>query len=437
MNIHMQNCFRRLRLCGMFLPTSTCHFTTTTVNATASTSFSTAVIPELKELEPTLIEWRHDFHRHPELAFEERRTSKIVKERLSSWGIDVTTGVGCETSVVGTLKGTKNSEHTTNTAVQSIGLRADMDALPMTEESDIAHKSTVDGLMHGCGHDGHTTMLLGAAKYLSENRNNFQGTVHFIFQPAEEDGGGGEVMVKGGLFDKFPCDEIYGMHNWPLNLEPGKISVRTGPIMACADDFEITLIGRGGHAAMPHLTTDPIVIGSALIMQLQTLVSRNVDPLSSAVVSITGFQAGEGSSNIIPDTVKLVGTVRAFQEDTRIMLKEKLNKMCSAISSTYGGDYIMKYNDGYPATSNTTEQTEYAANVAIDMVGEENVVRDLTQTMGAEDFSYMLNYVKAGCYIWLGSSSKYFLHHPKYDFDDSTLSLGSSWFVNMVESRLG
>ena len=305
----------------------------------------------------------------------------------------------------------------------------------MTEENDTAHKSTVPGKMHGCGHDGHTTMLLGAANYLSEHRSHFSGTVHFIFQPAEEDGGGGQLMVDDGLFEQFPCDEIYGMHNWPLKLAPGQISVRTGPIMACADDFEIIISGSGGHAAMPHLTKDPIVMASSLIMQLQTLVSRTVDPLDPAVVSITGFQGGEGSRNVIPDSVSLVGTVRAFREETRVMLKKQLEEMCAATATMYGGEYVMHYNDGYPATDNTPAQSEYAAKVACDMVGEANVIRDLTPTMGAEDFSYMLQKVP-GCYIWLGSSSEYFLHHPKYDFDDSTLSLGSSWFVNMVESRL-
>ena len=388
----------------------------------------------LQDLHPTLVEWRHDFHRHPEIAFEEHRTSSLVEERLSSWNINVTKGVGCETGVVGTLQGTMPSVDKGNT-ISSVGLRADMDALPMTEENDFAHKSTVPGKMHGCGHDGHTTMLLGCAKYLAEHRHTFNGTVHFIFQPAEEDGGGGEKMVSDGLFTQFPCDEIYGMHNWPLNLPPGQISVRTGPIMACADDFEIVLTGAGGHAAMPHLTIDPIVMGSSLILSLQTLVSRTVDPLDPAVVSITGFEGGNGARNVIPESVKLVGTIRAFKEETRVLLKQKLMEMCKATAETYGGKYVLDYNDGYPATDNTPEQTEYAAQVASSMVGPENVVRDLTPTMGAEDFSYMLQKVP-GCYIWLGSSSEYFLHHPKYDFDDDTLSLGASWFVNMVENRL-
>ena len=400
----------------------------------SSSVLSSSVLPALQELHPTLVEWRHDFHRHPELCFEEHRTSKLVEERLSSWDIAVTRGVGCETSIVGSLRGTAPAA---TTAITSIGLRADMDALPMQEENDVSHKSTIPGKMHGCGHDGHTTMLLGAAKYLSEHRDTFSGTVNFVFQPAEEDGGGGEKMVnEGELFKKFPCDEIYGMHNWPLNLPPGQISVRSGPIMACADDFEIVLRGAGGHAAMPHLTIDPIVMGSALILQLQTLVSRTVDPLDPAVVSITGFEGGNGARNVIPDAVTLVGTVRAFKEETRLVLKQKLKDMCEATAKTYGGQYKLEYNDGYPATSNTPQQTEYAAQVATEMVGSDNVVRDLEITMGAEDFSYMLQKVP-GCYIWLGSSSEYFLHHPKYDFDDDTLSLGASWFVKMVENRLG
>ena len=305
------------------------------------------VIDELHDFHSTLVEWRHDFHRHPEIAFEEHRTSNLVQERLESWGVQVTRGVGHATSVVGTLTGTGTAAPLDTGNISSVGLRADMDALPMNEENDFEHKSTTPGKMHGCGHDGHTTMLLGAAKYLAEHRSSFSGTVNFIFQPAEEDGGGGQLMVEEGLFEKFPCDEIYGMHNWPLNLSPGQISVRSGPIMACADDFRIVLRGSGGHAAMPHLTIDPIVMGSSLIMQLQTLVSRNVDPLDSGVVSITGFEdSGVGSRNVIPESIALVGTVRAFEEETRVMLKRKLEEMCSMTAQVYGGEYILEYNDG-------------------------------------------------------------------------------------------
>jgi len=389
-------------------------------------------IPALQELQPQLVDWRHDFHRHPELAFEERRTQKIIQEKLTEWGIPVTTGIGCPTSLVGSLQGTAASPG----EIASIGLRADIDALPLEEENDTTHKSTVPGKMHGCGHDGHTTMLLGAAKYLSEHRSQFSGTVNFIFQPAEEDGGGGKLMVEDGLFEQYPCDEIYGMHNWPLNLPPGQISVRSGPIMACADDFEIIMTGTGGHAAMPHLTKDPIVMASALIMQLQTLVSRTVDPLDPAVVSITGFQGGNGGRNVIPESVSLVGTIRAFREETRVLLKKKLEEMCASTAQTHGGKYDLHYCDGYPPTINAATQTEHAAKVATAMVGKDNVIRDLEITMGAEDFSYMLQKVP-GCYIWLGSSSEYFLHHPKYEFDDSTLGLGRGGFVNMVKNRLG
>jgi hippurate hydrolase len=302
------------------------------------------VIDELHDLHSTLVEWRHDFHRHPELAFEEHRTSSLVQERLESWGVHVTKGIGASSSVVGTLTGT--APRLATGTISSVGLRADMDALPMNEENDVEHKSTVPGKMHGCGHDGHTTMLLGAAKYLAQHRSSFSGTVNFIFQPAEEDGGGGQKMVEGGLFDKFPCDEIYGMHNWPLGLSPGQISVRSGPIMACADDFRIVLRGSGGHAAMPHLTIDPIVMGSSLIMKLQTLVSRTVDPLDPAVVSITGFEGGDGAVNIIPESVTLVGTVRAFEEETRVALKRRLEEMCLTTAQAYGGEYVLEYNDG-------------------------------------------------------------------------------------------
>jgi len=382
-----------------------------------------------------LTAWRHDFHMHPELSFEETRTSGLVAERLRSWGIEVATGIA-KTGVVGTLRGKHPIPE--GKKVPSIGLRADMDALEMMEETNAPHKSLTPGKFHGCGHDGHTTMLLGAAKHLAASRE-FCGDVHFIFQPAEEVYGGGRVMVEDEkLFDKFPCDTVYGIHNWPL-LPEGVISARVGPIMASNDEFTITVKGHGGHAAMPHLTTDPIVISAQVVSALQGMVSRHTDPLDSAVVSVTQFRAGTDAYNVIPDTAQLGGTLRSFQPETRERLISQLKATVQGVVTSLGGTAEVNILEGYPATINHKEQADLAAAVAATIVGEDNVVRDATPTMGAEDFSFMLNQ-RPGCYIWLGSGSgggnPCMVHDPKYDFNDNISPIGASWFVKMVETSL-
>jgi len=366
--------------------------------------------------------------------YEEVRTSGLVAERLKSFGVDrIELGLAT-TGVVATIKGRKEASNSEGT-VRSIGLRADMDCLPMEEENDVPHKSTVDGKFHGCGHDGHTTMLLAAAKYLCATRN-FAGDVHLIFQPAEEGGFGGRSMVQDGMFDKFPCDEVYGMHNWP-ELAAGEFGVLHGPLMASADEFSVTLEGRGGHAALPHLCVDPIVMGAQLVSMLQTLVSRTVDPLDSGVVSVTQFHAGT-AHNVIPGSAKLGGTVRAFKEDTRSHIELEITRVANLVAEAMNGSAKVSYNRGYPATVNHKAQTEHAALAAAAVVGSDKVHRNISPTMGAEDFSYML-LERPGCYVFLGGAggpSSSMVHHPLYDFNDALLPVGSSWFAQVVESRM-
>ena len=385
------------------------------------------VINSIAALEDEMTEWRRDFHAHPEMGFEEFRTSQIVAEKLASWGIEVTRGLA-GTGVVGTLRGQGNSG-------KSIGFRADMDCLPMDEANDLPHKSQNPGRMHACGHDGHTAILLGAAKYLAETRN-FSGTVHFIFQPAEEGLGGGKAMVKEGLFDRFPCDQIFGLHNWPL-LPAGKIAARSGPVMAAADRFEIVLKGKGGHGAMPHLSVDPIFIGAQITTALQGLVSRFTDPLDSAVISVTKFIAGT-AFNIIPETATFGGTVRTLKDTTRDRIERQIGDVAHAIAASFGAEAMVDYRRGYPVTVNHDGPSKLAADVAAKVVGAENVVSDAPPTMGAEDFSFMLN-ERPGCYIWLGQGggpSKSMVHNPGYDFNDAVLPVGASWFASLAEELL-
>ena len=385
------------------------------------------VINSIAALKDEMTEWRRDLHAHPELGFEEFRTSQIVAEKLESWGIEVTRGVA-GTGVIGTLRGQGDSD-------KALGFRADMDCLPMQEENDIPHKSQHPGRMHACGHDGHTTMLLGAAKYLAETRN-FSGTVHFIFQPAEEGLGGGKRMVEEGLFDRFPCDQVFGLHNWPL-LPAGKVAARSGPIMAAADRFEITLKGKGGHGALPHLSVDPVFVGAQIVTALQGLVSRFTDPLDSAVVSVTKFIAGT-AFNIIPETATLGGTVRTLREATRERLERQIADVAEGIAASFGAEAAVEYRRGYPVTVNHAEESKLAAEIAAKVVGAENVVADAPPTMGAEDFSFMLN-ERPGCYIWLGQGggpSKSMVHNPTYDFNDEVLPIGASWFAGLAETLL-
>ena len=386
------------------------------------------VLNRIADFHDEMTAWRRDFHMHPELGFEEVRTSGIVAEKLKGWGIETHTGIAA-TGVVGVIRGSRGDGPT-------IGLRADMDALPMQEENEFAHKSLNPGKMHGCGHDGHTTMLLGAARYLAETRN-FRGTVVVIFQPAEEGGGGGRRMVEEGLFDRFPCDQVFGMHNWP-QMPFGTAGIIDGPIMAAADLINITVRGTGAHAAMPHLGVDPVVVASHIVTALQTLVSRSTDPLDSAVISVTKLHAGS-AHNVIADNAVLGGTVRTFKPATRDAMEAGIRRVAESVAAAFGASAEVEYRRNYPPTINEKQATEIAARAATRIVGEENVLRDLAPSMGGEDFAFMLE-AKPGNYIWLGQAggpSACNVHNPKYDFNDALLPLGASYWAALVEETLG
>ena len=376
---------------------------------------------------PLLTEWRRDLHAHPELGLEEHRTSQVVADKLASWGIEVTRGLA-GTGLVGTLKA--------GTSTRSIGIRADMDCLPMTEENDFPHKSTTPGRMHACGHDGHTTMLLGAAKYLAETRN-FDGTVHFIFQPAEENAGGGRIMVEEGLFQRFPCDRVYGAHN-DTALPVGTITAVAGSVSAASDRFLITLSGRGGHAARPHMTIDPVVLGSHVVLALQTIVARRTDPLASAVVSITQFHAGS-AHNVIPDTAMLSGTVRTLRPEVQDEVERLIPQIVNATCAAHGATAEIDYKRGYPPVVNDADAAERAARAGEKLLGAGRVLRERPPTMGGEDFSYMAQAVP-GCFVRIGQAEggKFTtqVHHPKYDFNDTILPIGASYWATLVEQEL-
>ena len=371
--------------------------------------------------------WRRDLHAHPEIGFEEVRTAGIVAEKLQSWGIEVHTGIA-KTGVVGVLKGRGQTG-------RAIGLRADMDALPMTEETGLPYQSQNPGAFHGCGHDGHTTMLLGAARYLSETRN-FDGTVVFLFQPAEEGAGGGRVMVEEGVFDRFPCDEVYALHNWPM-LPVGELGIVAGPAMAATDTFSVTVSGVGGHAAMPQRTVDPIVIASQIVTAWQSLVSRTTDPIKSAVLSVTQFHAGS-AFNVIPADVTLSGTVRTFDRDVRDGIRDGMTRLAEGIAAGFGGSAQVAYVEGYPATVNPPDYADQTTRIAEGVVGTGNVRRDLDPVMGGEDFSYMLN-ERPGTYVLVGQDggpTACSVHNPKYDFNDAILPIGASLLATLAEQRL-
>lgn len=380
----------------------------------------------IEQLVPDMTAWRHHLHAYPETAFEERRTSDFVATKLAEFGIEVHRGLA-KTGVVGVLKGRGDGP--------SIGLRADMDALDVEEGNDFAHRSRHPGKMHACGHDGHTAMLLGAARHLAATRN-FSGTVHFIFQPAEENEGGGRVMVEEGLFERFPMQAVYGLHNWP-GLDVGRIAVKAGPLMASYDIFEIILTGQGAHAAMPHLGRDVMVTAAQLIMALQTITSRSLDPLDSAVVSVTQIHGGD-TWNVLPQSVSLRGTVRTFLPAVQDRIEAKLRELGHGIAQAFGATAKIHYERRYPATINSAVEAEQAAAAAIATVGADNVDRDPTPTMGAEDFAFMLQR-KPGCYVWLGAGpgqSGCMLHNPGYDFNDALLATGVRYWVNLTESLL-
>lgn len=373
---------------------------------------------------------RRDLHAHPELGFEEHRTAALVAERLHQWGIEVHTAIG-KTGVVGVIRGKAE------TTGRAIGLRADMDALPIDEDNEFAYRSVRQGLMHACGHDGHTTMLLGAARYLAQTRQ-FDGTAYVIFQPAEEHGGGGNVMVREGLFERFPADEVYALHNWP-ELPPGRIALRAGPVMAATDEIAITIHGSGGHAAMPHLAVDPVVVAAQVIGALQTVASRNVAPVDAVVVSICSMHTSQtGAFNVIPDAVHLLGTVRSFRAETRDLAERRCREIAEGVAAALGGRAEVKYTRGYPATVNSPRETEFAARVGESLFGAGNVVRDVDPTMGGEDFAYFLQ-EKPGAYVFLGQGGGPLgcsLHNPHYDFNDEVIPLGAGYLAALAEQAM-
>lgn len=368
---------------------------------------------------------RHDIHAHPELAYEETRTAQIVKSYLEEWGIDVTSGLA-ETGVVGTLS---------NGAGPRIGLRADLDALPIRESNEIEYRSRHDGRMHACGHDGHTTMLLGAAKYLARTRN-FSGTVDFIFQPAEEAAGGAKRMIDEGLFTQFPVDAVFGMHNWP-GLAAGKFAVRTGAMMASLDCFDLVIEGEGTHGALPHKGVDPIVAAAHVVTSLQSIVSRNVNPLEVGVVSVTKMHAGD-AYNVIPDRVELAGGVRSFDPAVRSELLERVEAVASSVAAAFNARSSLTWQIRFPPVMNWADQTQIAARAACEVAGAENVAIDAAPSLGSEDFAYMLE-EKPGCYLFIGNGvgkGGCVIHNPAYDFNDDILALGASYWVRLTEQFL-
>jgi hippurate hydrolase len=377
-----------------------------------------------------LVHIRRDIHANPELGFEETRTSQLVADKLGEWGVEVHRGLA-KTGVVGVIKGRQSSSG------RAIGLRADMDCLPMHETGEVPHKSKAPGRMHACGHDGHTTMLLGAARYLAQTRN-FDGTVNLIFQPAEEGGGGGRVMVEEGLFKKFPMDAVYALHNWP-GLPVGKMAVRPGPMMAATDEIKIKVRGRGGHAALPHLAADPVVATAHIITALQTIASRNANPIDALVVSVCSMQTSQvGAFNVIPGHVELIGTVRTFSPEMRELAEKRIKEIATSVAQGLGASAEVEYRRGYPATVNTEKEAVFAAQVGEKVFGKGNVVTDGEPTMGGEDFSYMLQ-AKPGAYVFLGQGGQQggcFLHNPGYDFNDEVIPLGAGYLAALAEESL-
>ena len=371
--------------------------------------------------------WRQDLHRIPEIGLEEYKTSKYIKSKLSEFNIDFKDGYA-NTGIVAYIKGSKGNSD------KSIGLRADFDALPMPEKNNFDHKSTNEGMMHACGHDGHTSMLLGAAKHLSEN-NDFDGNVYFIFQPGEEGFAGGQKMIEDGMFDDFKIDEVYALHNWP-ELPIGSIGVNNGPMMAAVDEFDIIVNGKGGHAAIPQLAIDPVVIASQIVLAVQTIISRSTDPVDKALISITKINGGT-AYNVIDDTVKLGGTIRTFKPETRSFCEKKINEIASGIAKANGAEAKIEFHltNKYPPTINSKKESEFAANVAKKIFGDANVNTEIDPSMGGEDFSYLLE-KKPGSYLYIGQGDenhKAHLHTTKYDFNDNLLPIGVNYWVELVK----
>ena len=385
-----------------------------------------SVIESIRPRLAKLTEIRRDLHAHPELAFAEHRTAELIARHLEAAGIEVHRGLG-KTGVVGVVRGGRS--------LRAIGLRADIDALPMQERNEFAHRSVHEGCMHACGHDGHATMLLGAAEALAARRD-FDGTVYLIFQPAEEGEGGGLAMIEDGLFERFPMESVFGMHNWP-GMPAGQFGVRSGPVMASADRFDIEVLGHGAHAAMPHLGADPVTAGAALVQAIQTIVSRTLDPIDSAVVSVTRFKAGE-AYNVIPDRAQLGGTVRAFSEIVQDRVESALQRICDGVAAAFDVEVTLDYRRGYPPTINSPAEAAICAEVASELVGSVNVATDTRPTMGAEDFAYFLQR-KPGCYVWIGNGEGEggcMLHNPTYDFNDDIIATGVAYWVELVRKVL-
>jgi hippurate hydrolase len=383
------------------------------------------IVNRVADLHNEITAWRRDLHAHPELQYDVHRTAALVADKLKSFGCDeVVPGIG-RTGVVGIIRGRKPG-------AKVVGLRADMDALPLEEETGVAYKSTVPGKMHACGHDGHTAMLLGAAKYLAETRN-FAGTTVVIFQPAEEGGAGAKAMLDDGLIGRFGIQEVYGMHNFP-GLPVGEFAIRTGAMMASADYIEIALEGKGGHAARPHLCVDTVLVGAQIVTALQSIVARNVNPLEAAVVSICMFQAGH-TDNVIPQHALLRGTARALVPEVRELLKQRVREIVEGTARLYGAKADLTYTLGYPVVVNPERQTAFAASVAREIAGKDRVGTEAAPIMGAEDFAFMLN-ERPGAFIFVGNGDSAGLHHPAYDFNDEVIPLGTSYWVRLAETAL-
>ncbi len=384
------------------------------------------IYPEIANLHDEMTAWRRDIHTHPETAFEEHRTSQLIAEKLEGFGIEVDRGLA-GTGVVGVIEGNQAGD-------KAIGLRADIDALDIYEQTNKPYASKNPGKMHACGHDGHTTMLLGAAKYLADHRD-FAGKVYVIFQPAEENEGGGRVMVEEGLFDKFPMAEVYGLHNWP-GMPVGQIGMRVGPLMAAYDIFRIKVTGHGSHGAMPHEGIDPVLISAHIITNLQTVASRNADPQKSVVVSVTQVHGGD-AYNVIPEEIEMKGTVRSFSTEIQEMAERNIKKIAPAIAAAHGAEAAVHYERRYPPTVNSEAETGHAAKIAANVVGEANVDTNVDPVMGSEDFAFMLN-ERPGCYVWLGAGENTAnLHSPHFDFNDEILPIGASYWARLVEDTLG
>jgi amidohydrolase len=383
------------------------------------------IINRVAELHADITGWRHDIHAHPELQYDVHRTAALVADKLKTFGCDdVVTGIG-RTGVVGVIRGRREGS-------KVVGLRADMDALPIEEATELPYKSTVPGKMHACGHDGHTAMLLGAAKYLADTRN-FAGSAVVIFQPAEEGGAGARAMLQDGLLDRFGIEQVFGMHNYP-GMPVGEFAIRSGPMMASTDTIAINLEGVGGHAAWPHVGVDTILVGAQIVNQLQSIVARNVDPLQAAVISICVFQAGR-TENVIPQQAQLRGTARSLSPKVRKLLEKRVREVVEGTAQLYGAKAEVTYTPGYPVLVNEERQTAFAAAIAAEVAGKDKVSTDFPPLMGAEDFAYMLQ-ERPGAFIYVGNGDSAGLHHPAYDFNDEAIPVGTSYWIRLAETAL-